>query len=205
MDLLVSGVDLPSHFGLTLSERPQRAVTALDGGFPSNPSQTPDINVVALRLVTYDMVEIPDSLRSLFTARVEERDGRYVIEVPESEIEHEAAVPGETYRVAVLPPASTAQAPSPDTETDTGLRQADREPGPPAPPVDEGEVREVTIESVGDQGDGIAKVERGYVVIVPGARPGDQPTVEIEQVKENVAFARVINGEEDQSNDTGTW
>ena len=149
------------------------------------------------------MVEIPDSLRSLFTARVEERDGRYVIEVPESEVEHEAAVPGETYRVAVLPPASPT--PSSDAETDTDLRPADREPGPPAPPVDEGEVREVTIESVGDQGDGIAKVERGYVVIVPDARPGDQPTVEIEQVKENVAFARVITGEESQSDEPGTW
>lgn len=132
------------------------------------------------------MVEVPDSLRSLFTARVEERGDRYLIEVPQSEIEHEAAVPGETYRVAILPPvASTA------TETTSG---GSGEEGPPDPPVDEGEVREVTIESVGDQGDGIAKVERGYVVIVPDARPGDQPRVEIEQVKQNVAFARVIDG-----------
>jgi len=135
------------------------------------------------------MVEIPDSLRSLFTARVEERNGRYIIDVPDSEIEHEAAVPGETYRVAILPtPEHTTSG------SDTGLSQSDREPGPPDPPVDEGEVRDVTIESVGDQGDGIAKVERGYVVIVPNAKPGDQPTVEIEQVKENVAFARVIEG-----------
>jgi len=133
------------------------------------------------------MVEIPDSLRSLFTARVEERDGRYVIEVPESEIEHAAATPGETYRVAVLPTGDATQQSSTESES------LDRDPGPPAPPVDEGEVREVTIESVGDQGDGIAKVERGYVVIVPDARPGDEPTVEIEQVKENVAFARVID------------
>jgi len=135
------------------------------------------------------MVEIPDSLRSLFTARVEERNGQYIIEVPDSEIEHDAAVPGQTYRVAILPtPEQTTKS------TDAGLRQSDREPGPPDPPVDEGEVRDVTIESVGDQGDGIAKVERGYVVIVPNAKPGDQPTVEIEQVKENVAFARVIEG-----------
>jgi predicted RNA-binding protein with TRAM domain len=135
------------------------------------------------------MVEIPDSLRSLFTARVEERGGRYLIEVPQSEIEHEAALPGETYRVAILPTPEQATE-SRDTPTDT----SDRDAGPPDPPVDEGEVRDVTIESVGDQGDGIAKVERGYVVIVPDAKPGDQPTVEIEQVKENVAFARVIDG-----------
>lgn len=140
------------------------------------------------------MVEIPDSLQSLFTATVEERGDKYVIEIPESEIEHEAAVPGKTYRVAVLPDHDVDEEPEPTPE-ETQLTQADREPGPPAPPVDEGEVREVTIESVGDQGDGIAKVERGYVVIVPGAKPGDEPTVEIEQVKENVAFASVIEDE----------
>jgi len=133
------------------------------------------------------MVEIPDSLRSLFTARVEERDGRYVVEIPESEIEHGAAAPSETYRVAILPPTEST-----GTTEPTSTESTDQ--GPPDPPVDEGEVREVTIESVGDQGDGIAKVERGYVVIVPDARPGDQPRVEIEQVKQNVAFARVIDG-----------
>jgi predicted RNA-binding protein with TRAM domain len=56
----------------------------------------------------------------------------------------------------------------------------------------EGEVRDVTIETTGDQGDGIAKVERGYVVIVPGGQPGDELSVEIEQVKENVAFAIIV-------------
>jgi predicted RNA-binding protein with TRAM domain len=63
------------------------------------------------------------------------------------------------------------------------------------PPVDEGEVRDVTIETTGDQGDGIAKVERGYVVIVPGGQPGDELSVEIEQVKENVAFASIIESD----------
>ncbi|MFC7058429.1 TRAM domain-containing protein [Halovenus salina] len=135
------------------------------------------------------MVEIPDSLRSLFTATVEEREGNYVIEVPKSEIENEAARPGATYRVAVLPHAVESDGVETDDTTET---TPDREPGPPEPPVDEGERREVTIESVGDQGDGIAKVERGYVVIVPGARPGDEPTIEIDQVKENVAFATVV-------------
>ncbi len=143
------------------------------------------------------MVEIPDSLKSLFTATVEEHEDNYVIEVPKSEIEHDAATPGQTYRVAILPQVSNEPVTEETTTTvestgETTLSQADREPGPPAPPVDEGEVREVAIESVGDQGDGIAKVERGYVVIVPGAEPGDEPTVEIEQVKENVAFARVV-------------
>ena len=134
------------------------------------------------------MVEIPDSLRSLFTATIEERNGRFVIKVPDSEIEHDAATPGGTYRVAILPQHEGANGDEPDQEASEQGEGA----GPPAPPVDEGEVREVTIESVGDQGDGIAKVERGYVVIVPDARPGDQPTVEIEQVKQNVAFATIL-------------
>jgi predicted RNA-binding protein with TRAM domain len=53
----------------------------------------------------------------------------------------------------------------------------------------------VTIETIGDQGDGIAKVDRGYVVIVPDAQPGDEPTVEIEQVQQNVAFASVVDSD----------
>jgi len=137
------------------------------------------------------MVEIPDSLQSLFTATVEEDDDQYYIEIPKSEVEHDAATPGHTYRIAVLPhdeePTTNSQ--SVDQSTESYSEQDGR----PEPPVDEGEVRTVTIESVGDQGDGIAKVERGYVVIVPEAVPGDEPTVEIEQVKENVAFARLVD------------
>jgi len=144
------------------------------------------------------MVEIPDSLRTLFTGKVEKRQEKYVIEVPKSEIEHNAAKAGETYRVAVLPyneSESVAEEGDNSDSEASELSQADREPGPPAPPVDEGEVRDVTIESVGDQGDGIAKVERGYVVIVPDAQPGDEPTVEIEDVKQNVAFASVVDAD----------
>lgn len=140
------------------------------------------------------MVEIPDSLQSLFTATVEEDDNRYYIEIPKSEIEHDAAAPGNTYRIAVLPRGGQDEPSERPAQTDEPhYREESR--GLPEPPVDEGEVRTVTIESVGDQGDGIAKVERGYVVIVPGAEPGDEPTVEIEQVKENVAFARLVDGE----------
>lgn len=61
------------------------------------------------------------------------------------------------------------------------------------PPVEEGNRREVEIENLGDQGDGIAKVERGYVVIVPETNIGDRVTVEIQQVRENVAFADVVD------------
>jgi predicted RNA-binding protein with TRAM domain len=137
------------------------------------------------------MVEIPDSLRSVFSATVQEQNGACVLEIPSGEIDYKAVTTGETYRVAMLPspesegPQEEASARSTDSE-DT------RQQGPPGPPVEEGEVREVTIETLGDQGDGIAKVERGYVVIVPDAQPGDEPTIEIDEVRQNVAFASVV-------------
>ncbi|MDX1745389.1 MAG: TRAM domain-containing protein [Halobacteriales archaeon] len=137
------------------------------------------------------MVEIPDSLRSVFSATVHEQDGAYVLEVPSGDLEHEAITRGETYRVAVLDaPSTTGQATEPAEQSDEPQR--DRQRGPPEPPVEEGEIREVTIETIGDQGDGIAKVDRGYVVIVPETQPGEQPIIEIDDVRQNVAFASVV-------------
>lgn len=134
------------------------------------------------------MVEIPDSLCSLFSATIEEREGSYVIEVPSSEVDHEALTANETYRVALLDSPTS-------TEPESTAGRGTMGHSSSGPPVDEGEVRHVTIETVGDQGDGIAKVERGYVVIVPGAQPGDEPTIEIEQVQENVAFASILDSD----------
>lgn len=137
------------------------------------------------------MVEVRDSLRSLFSATVAEQGGRYVIEVPSNEIEQGALAAETTYRVALLDmPSSTDARTQPDSQEShsrhhTSQSQSD-------PPVDTGEIRDVTIETIGDQGDGIAKVERGYVVIVPGGHPGDELTVEIDQARENVAFASVV-------------
>jgi len=136
------------------------------------------------------MIEISDSLRSLFSAQIEERDGSYVVDIPASELEHDALAANETYRIAILASESST-----DQRTQQDQHQSTtQEPVPTSndPPVDEGEVRDVTIETTGDQGDGIAKVERGYVVIVPNGQPGDAPTVEIEQVQENVAFASIV-------------
>ncbi len=136
------------------------------------------------------MIEISDSLRSLFSAQIEERDGSYIVDVPASEIEHDALAADETYRVAILKSESSTSKKTQEEQP----QSAAQEPTPMSdgPPVDEGEVRDVTIETTGDQGDGIAKVERGYVVIVPGGQPGDEPSVEIEQVKANVAFASIV-------------
>jgi len=136
------------------------------------------------------MIEIPDSLRSLFSAQLEERDGSYVVDIPANEIEHDALAADETYRVAILASESSTGQETQQEQHQSAAQETTLTSD--SPPVDEGEVRDVSIETTGDQGDGIAKVERGYVVIVPGGQPGDKPTVEIEQVQENVAFASII-------------
>lgn len=130
-------------------------------------------------------MEIPEQLRCLFSAAVEERDGTYLVEVPEQEIRLGDLQEGETYRVAVLP------SPSSNTTSDTDT-DPERERGPPEPPVEEGEQRTVDIEDIGNQGDGITRVERGFVVIVPDTEQGERVTVTITDVRENVAFADVI-------------
>jgi predicted RNA-binding protein with TRAM domain len=59
--------------------------------------------------------------------------------------------------------------------------------------VREGETLQVDIESLGEQGDGLAKVGPGYVVFVSDTEVGQQPLVRITATRENVAFAEVID------------
>ena len=136
------------------------------------------------------MTEIPDSLCSLFSAPIEEREGSYIVEIPDTEIDHEVLAPNQIYRVALLETADSTA--SDGGSLQSGEPQTAQQTQPPKPPVEEGEIRSVTIESVGDEGDGIAKVERGYVVIVPDGQPPHEVTVEIERVRESVAFASIV-------------
>ena len=138
-------------------------------------------------------MDISETLQTLYTATVEQDDGSYQITVPEREIATGTIAEDETYRVALL---STTASNADDTETTDSIQPADHEDQQQdfeGPPVEEGEQREVEIENLGDQGDGIAKVERGYVVIVPETSVGDRVTVEMRQVRENVAFADVVD------------
>jgi len=54
-------------------------------------------------------------------------------------------------------------------------------------------VRYVEIEDIGKQGDGIARVERGYVIIVPDAEIGERVKVEVTEVKSNFAVGEIID------------
>lgn len=135
-----------------------------------------------------------ETVHCLFSAQVERRNGTAVVEIPESEIDIGAIDAGEVYRVAIVPAADDTTDAGHDRRSSAGVRAGERD-GPRSPPVAEGDVREVEIEGIGDQGDGIAKVDRGFVVIVPETEPGDRVEVEIETVYDNFALASLVDAE----------
>jgi predicted RNA-binding protein with TRAM domain len=132
-------------------------------------------------------MEISEDLLCVYSASVTEQNGSYVVEVPKREVALGSVETGITYRVALVSPTETQE--SGQKERDERPKQRER---PQQPPLDEGDIREVEIEDMGDQGDGIARVDRGYVVIVPDAGVGDRVTVRIKEARENVAFAEVV-------------
>ncbi len=58
-------------------------------------------------------------------------------------------------------------------------------------PVKEGETYDIAIEATGAKGDGIGKV-KGFVVIIPGAKPGKTVKVKIDAVRGKVAFGTMV-------------
>lgn len=138
-------------------------------------------------------MEISEQLRCLFSATVEERDGSHIVELPERELQLGTIEEAGTYRVALLPisdePTSNSES-APERKPNAESENIDRDR--PEPPVEEGENRTVEIEDIGSQGDGITRVERGYVIIVPDTERSERVRIEITDVQENVAFADVV-------------
>lgn len=58
-------------------------------------------------------------------------------------------------------------------------------------PVKVGEELEVTIEAVGEKGDGIAK-KNGFVLFVPGVKEGQRVKIKVTKVLRKVGFAEVV-------------
>lgn len=58
-------------------------------------------------------------------------------------------------------------------------------------PVKEGEVYDVTIETLGSKGDGIAKI-KGLIIFIKDVKLKDQVKVKITSVRSNFATAEVI-------------
>ncbi|MBZ6493714.1 MULTISPECIES: TRAM domain-containing protein [Natrinema] len=132
-------------------------------------------------------MEISEKLLCLFSTDVSEEEDRYVIEVPRQEIETGDVDPGDVYRVALI-----SREDEDETDGGSATATAGSVPSEPQPPVDVGETRYVEIEDIGKQGDGIARVERGYVIIVPGADVGDRVKIEVTEVKSNFAVGEII-------------
>src|SRR5881296_3184790 len=72
-----------------------------------------------------------------------------------------------------------------------GGRGFERDRGPV--PVEEGQEIDVTIDSVGRRGDGIARFNN-FVIFVPGTNTGDKVKVRITGVRNNFATGEVVTG-----------
>jgi len=130
-------------------------------------------------------LEISDKLLCLFSAEVRAEEDNYVVEIPRREVETGEIDAGDTYRVALI---------EREIDAETGSESNDKRgtPPEPQPPVEINETRYVEIEDIGKQGDGIARVERGYVIIVPDAEVGERVKVEITEVKSNFAVGEIV-------------
>lgn len=131
-------------------------------------------------------MEISEQLLCLFSASVTETEDGYTIEVPKREVETGEIAVGETYRVALVDDTAAA------STTIDSPSTTDQDSDEPQPPVEPGELRYVEIEDIGKQGDGIARVERGYVIIVPGGEIGERVKIEVSEVKSNFAVGEII-------------
>lgn len=143
-------------------------------------------------------MEIHDELLCLFSDEVEAKDGSYTITVPTREIVDGDIQPNATYRVAILKQPSSAEsteretAPTKQRNQKSQVQNHNRQSGHSAAPVEEGDRRTVDIDGVGEKGDGIARIDNGYVLIVPDTEKRDRVSVEITNVTPNVAFTEVV-------------
>ena len=132
------------------------------------------------------MVTIAGDLLCFYTAAVDPSGDTYTIEVPKRELDLGQLNPNETAQVALF------STPTPDSNRDSNDQSPSQSDHSETPPVEEGEIVDVEIDSLGDQGDGIGRVGPGYVLIVPETDVGERVSVRITETKENVAFADVV-------------
>jgi predicted RNA-binding protein with TRAM domain len=128
-----------------------------------------------------------DRLLCLYSAEITREDGVATIEIPERELDVGALDEGATYRVGLFETGDT-ESPIQSKSNAADPNQARNEP-----PVTEGEVIDVEIEDMGEEGDGIARVGPGYVIFVPDTTIGERVAIELTSVRENVAFGTVVD------------
>lgn len=126
-----------------------------------------------------------DQLLCLFSAEVKRQNGSVIIEIPDRERSVGDVIEGGTYRVAMYATGTASETPESRSRRTSAPAQE--------PPVEEGEVIDVEIEDMGEEGDGIARVGPGYVVFVPDTEIGERVSIELTSVRENVAFGDVVD------------
>ncbi|ERH06882.1 MAG: putative RNA-binding protein, contains TRAM domain protein [Halonotius sp. J07HN4] len=135
------------------------------------------------------MVNITGDLLSLYTAEIDTSGDTYTVEIPKREVELGGLNTDEPTQVALFGTPTTTTAATESQESPQPAAEPHRSS---APPVDEGDLVDVEIDSLGDQGDGIGRVGPGYVIIVPDTDVGERVNVRVTETKENVAFAEVV-------------
>lgn len=136
-------------------------------------------------------LESSSQLKSLFSAPVEETRDSYVIEVPRSEVDKESIDGTEGYLVALLSSGGSSVEAESSSKSRNRNSSTDQQQ-PQSPPVSEGDERIVEITQMGDQGDGLTRVEGGFVVVIPGVEVSERVRITIKTVHETVAFGEVI-------------
>lgn len=146
---------------------------------------------------------IPEELVYFSTHEIQQSDGQYEIQIPETHVDGSPLGESDEYRVAIMQTTDTQSssqtASDSDSEKSTVSNRNSSTGGGYEPPVSVGEELTVTIDSTGDQGDGIAHVAGGYVVVVEDASVGDELLVHIDSVKQNYSFASIVDNSDQTS------
>lgn len=122
-----------------------------------------------------------ENLYCVFTTEIREKDGSFVVEIPEREVSRGDMEVGKVYRIAILQQVTPSNG-----STEPTQRLQDSEP-----PVAVGDTLEVEIEDIGSKGDGVALIG-GYVIFIPNTTLRERVRIEIEEARENMAFGEVV-------------
>jgi len=132
------------------------------------------------------MTKISRKLACLYSAMIDTEGDSSTIAVPK----RESITPARSNRD---PPRALLTSTQSDSETATASPTTEAESSPPSS-IDQPSVTEddVETETLGDQGDGIAKIDPGYVIIVPETAVDDRVAVRIDTAEANMVSVEII-------------
>ena len=124
-------------------------------------------------------------LSCLFSSLVEADDESHFITLPSQELVSLDIDTNTTYRVLFLP-----KLPGEKTLPNESLSPPII--SPPDALVTIGDICEVLVEDIGNEGDGIARIGPGYIIFIPKTDIGHKVKIKINSVTNRCAFAEVI-------------